>query len=137
MARGGSRTPTNPAAVSGPGALSQRTDGGASQPIRLAPGGPYGQRQALEQTQQAAPLAAGTGSGAPSPSAPPPTPGLEEGFGGGGVFGPTQRPQEPANTGLTPQGGMLDEDPDMLVRYLYSLYPHPDILRLLDPNRSP
>lgn len=69
MARGGYRQPGNPAPVSGPGALSQRTDGGPGQPIRTPSGGAYGERQALDQMQQAAPLSASPGGdvGAPPP----------------------------------------------------------------------
>lgn len=49
---GGQRTPSNPAPVSPPGALSQRTDGGpATQPTMVASGGPYGSRQEMEQIQ--------------------------------------------------------------------------------------
>jgi hypothetical protein len=50
--------------VSGPGATSQRTDG--KEPIQVAPGGDYGDRQDLENLQAAAPIQAadaGTGSG--------------------------------------------------------------------------
>lgn len=57
--RGGYRQPGNPAPVSGPGALSKRTDGpqgGGGQPIRVPSGGAYGARQELENLQQAAPL---------------------------------------------------------------------------------
>lgn len=70
MVRGGYRQPANPAPVSGPGALSKRTDGGPGQPVRAPSGGPYGQRQELEQYQQAAPLAASPGGdvGAPQPA---------------------------------------------------------------------
>lgn len=68
MAQGGPRTPTNPAPVSGPGALSQRTDGGPSQPIRTPTGLPYGEGQALTDLQRAAPLAASPGGGTPVPA---------------------------------------------------------------------
>jgi hypothetical protein len=70
MARGGYRQPGNPAPVSGPGALSKRTDGGPGQPVRTPSGGAYGERQAMEQMQQAAPLAASPGGdvGAPQPA---------------------------------------------------------------------
>ena len=57
--RGGYRQPNKPAAVSGPGALSARTDGGAgssTQPIRRIPGQQYGEGKALVEQQQAAPL---------------------------------------------------------------------------------
>jgi hypothetical protein len=51
---GGPRTPSNPAPVSGPGAMSQRTDG---QPITYIPGGEYGEGQELIDLQRGAPLA--------------------------------------------------------------------------------
>ena len=44
MAAGGYQQPTNPAPVSGPGALSKRTDG-AGQPAQYMSGLPYGQGQ--------------------------------------------------------------------------------------------
>lgn len=52
---GGNHPPANPAMVSGPGQLSQRTDGGPGnekQPIRVAPGGAYGDRKAAVEQQQ-------------------------------------------------------------------------------------
>ena len=57
--RGGYRQPSKPAAVSGPGALSARTDGGpgsAKQPVQRIPGVDYGEQKALTEQQQAAPL---------------------------------------------------------------------------------
>lgn len=54
MPSGGNHPPANPAPISNPGALSARTDGG--QPVRVAPGGDYGDRQALERLQQSAPM---------------------------------------------------------------------------------
>ena len=60
---GGYREPSNPAPVSGPGKLSQRTDG---QPIMDAPGGEYGDRQELRALQSQAPLAAGPQQGSPA-----------------------------------------------------------------------
>lgn len=61
---GGARVPTNPAPVSGPGALSKRTDG---QPIRDLPNARYGENAEFTALQQGAPLA-----------------GLPSGGGGGG-----------------------------------------------------
>lgn len=63
MARGGYRKPTNPAPVSGPGALSQRTDGGPGdkQAARYISGLPYGEGQQMMNTQQSAPMAAAPG----------------------------------------------------------------------------
>ena len=43
--QGGYRKPENPAPSSGPGALSQRTDGGPAQGAKYIPGLPYGQGQ--------------------------------------------------------------------------------------------
>lgn len=93
MARGGYRQPGNPAPVSGPGALSQRTDGGPSQPVRTPSGGAYGERQQLEQLQQAAPLSASPGGDAGG--APPAD--LTEGLIGLGE--PSQLPDEPVTAG--------------------------------------
>jgi hypothetical protein len=109
-------------AVSGPGKMSARTDmtpaGSQGQPVRVAGGGDYGSRQSSVQAQQAAPMAA-QGGGRPLP------PSLS-----GGVFGPTERPGE-APTAM-PQGQpQAMEDPDMLLRAIFSQFPHPDIERLL------
>lgn len=61
MPRGGIRKPNNPAPVSGPGALSRRTDGGPAdkkQPVRYISGLGYGQGQEMMNIQQSAPMAA-------------------------------------------------------------------------------
>lgn len=121
--RGGRRTPTTPAPVSGPGALSRRTDGGASQPVRVASGGKYGERQAMESLQQAAPMAAGAGAAPPPPTAPLPA-----------AFGPTQRPAEPITAGLPsmPAAQSLAQlDADALLRLMIRRYPHPQLVRLM------
>ncbi len=132
MARGGKRTPDRPAPASPPGALSARTDGGA-QPIREAVGGTPGvQNAALPQLQQQAPLSAGGSAPTlPGVGASPPNP--ED----PGVFGPSTRPNEDPTIGLSPPGQQMRTDPDALTRILYSLYPHPDIARLLSPNGAP
>ena len=58
--------PANPAPVSGPGALSQRTDGGAvegmTQPVQAYTGGTYGSNKSTMDQQTSASLA-----GNPSP----------------------------------------------------------------------
>jgi hypothetical protein len=85
MASGGYRQPAHPAPVSGPGALSQRTDGGpGKQPVRPVTGLPYGQGQQLQQTQAAAPMSA-------SPGGPVPQSALAGLLGGGGGGAPAQR----------------------------------------------
>jgi hypothetical protein len=60
--QGGYRKPTNPAPVSGPGSLSQRTDGGPTQPAKYISGLPYGQGQETYDNQVAAPMAGNTSS---------------------------------------------------------------------------
>lgn len=127
MARGGRRTPANPAPVSGPGALSRRTDGGAGQPIRVAPGGAYGARQASVALQQAAPLQAGpprpTGQGTVAPAGLPMP----------NVFAPTNRPAEPPTAGATARRDrVLPQDSNALLRVIYNVYPHPEIARLIE-----
>lgn len=55
---GGYRQPANPAPVSGPGALSQRTDGGpGAQPVRRLPDADYGENRDFVAQQEGAPLA--------------------------------------------------------------------------------
>jgi hypothetical protein len=83
MARGGYRQPNNPAPVSGPGSLSQRTDGGAiegmTQPQQDYTGFNYGQNSEIAAQQSGAPLA---GSNIP-------------GFNFTPLTAPSQRPTEP------------------------------------------
>jgi len=55
--QGGYQAPSNPAPVSLPGALSQRTDGGPTQGARYISGLPYGQGQETYSNQVAAPMA--------------------------------------------------------------------------------
>lgn len=55
---GGARTPANPAVVSGPGAMSARTDGGVMNPNSPS----YGEGAALESLKQTAPMAGSTGA---------------------------------------------------------------------------
>lgn len=128
MAGGGYRKPSSPAPVSGPGALSRRTD---SQPKRDIPNAQYGEQSAFDSAQGGAPMQ-GNALGPPS-SAP------SAGMGGlgGGVevppFGsPSSRPEEPITAGIdmgagpgSASLGMLDEktleqraDTDQLIKYL-------------------
>lgn len=96
MAKGGYRKPANPAATSGPGALSRRTDGGAGskQAQREIRTGKYGESKALMEQQQGAPMA-GNPIPTPNVSAPkgPANPVTS-------LFAPTERPQEPVTAGL-------------------------------------
>lgn len=121
---GGYRRPSNPAPVSGPGAKSQRTDGGPSNPVQDLPNAKYGENTAYRAAEAAAPMSPnGGGAGAP--------------MGGGGVDtsgltplgAPTARPEEPISAGMpfgagpgpsTPQGpgGLSPEQADRLRGYL-------------------
>jgi len=83
--RGGYRAPSNPAAVSGPGALSKRTDGGPTQAATHIPVLPYGQGQETYSNQVSAPMA-----GNPFPQQEMPTE----------LFAPTMRPNEPVTSGI-------------------------------------
>lgn len=93
---GGMRTPANPAPVSGPGALSKRTDG---QPARYASGMPYGDGQDFYDTQTAAPMAAtdnvAAGRRQARAAGPAPAPAAVA----TPLFSPTQRPEEPVTAG--------------------------------------
>ncbi|MGV9850431.1 hypothetical protein ACWDWU_16925 [Streptomyces sp. NPDC003442] len=124
MARGGYRQPANPAPVSGPGALSRRTDGGPSQPVRTPSGGKYGERQALEQLQQSAPLSKTPGGdvGNPQP-AEDITAGLI------GFDQPSQQPETPVTAGAELGAGPglealgLPNEPDEDMRRLLPYIP--------------
>lgn len=87
MPRGGYRKPNNPAPVSGPGALSRRTDGGPTQPVRPIPGGgQYGARKDMIELQSGAPMAG-------NPQIQPDVSPLS------GMFDPTTKPEEPITAG--------------------------------------
>jgi len=88
MARGGYRQPNNPAPVSGPGALSARTDGGATegmtQPQQNYSGFAYGENKSLAEQQSGAGMA-----GNPFPMA-----GITQ------LTAPTERPNEAVTSGI-------------------------------------
>jgi hypothetical protein len=114
--KGGYQRPTSPAPVSGPGSLSQRTDGGPAdkQAAKYISGLPYGQGNEMMATQMAAPMEA-TSSPSPVPAsqiaqagqqqqaqlAAEPMPIVPLGA-------PTQRPSEPVT-----HGADLGAGPDM------------------------
>ena len=54
MPSGGDHPPVNPAAVSGPGALSQRTDG--KQPVMALPNAKYGENKDFQAVESGAPM---------------------------------------------------------------------------------
>ena len=93
--QGGYRRPSNPAPVSGPGALSQRTDG---QGAKYMAGGQYGEGQEMMDLQTSAPM-----SKAPEQQRMrQPRSGrqvVEEGMRPTPLFAPTERPDEPITAG--------------------------------------
>ena len=117
--RGGYQKPSNPAPVSGPGALSKRTDG--AQPVRDLPDADYGENRDFVEAQQGAPLAE---AGALSPSGAAPT-------GGGGSLTPfdaeTMQPGVPvtagapmgAGPGIEALGLASERDDDMAIAESY------------------
>jgi len=106
---GGYKQPSNPAPVSGPGALSQRTDGGAveglTQPAQAYTGGAYGNNKSTMDQQTAAPLAGDPMAAVRLPSIPlsaPPS-GLPESHGANWGEGPgLDLSNTPAATAVNP-----------------------------------
>jgi hypothetical protein len=93
--RGGYRAPSNPAPVSGPGALSQRTDGAPTQGAKYISGLPYGQGQETYSNQVAAPMAGNTMGASATGSS-----GLVQMEMPTELMAPTQRPNEPITAGI-------------------------------------
>jgi hypothetical protein len=89
--------PSNPAPVSGPGALSQRTDGGPAdkQSPMVAPGGAYGDRADMMDLQSSAPMEAATTPAPASVPAVSAVPQMPVPF-----TDPSKRPYEPVTTGV-------------------------------------
>ena len=96
--KGGYQRPTSPAPVSGPGSLSQRTDGGPGQAARYVPGMAYGEGKELMEMQTSAPMEA-----APkTPSASGARAGVAQAVGQQPVVplnAPTQMPHLPVTDG--------------------------------------
>ena len=137
--QGGMRTPRNPAPVSGPGQLSQRTDGGPQQTLANMTGMPYGENAEFNTMQAAAPMSA---AGQTTARAPRARQGRGGGSGAGAVplFSPTQRPDEPVTAGAPfgpgdgPTMSSASIAPGSLastVRKMVSADPTGDSLRLL------
>lgn len=102
--KGGYQQPNNPAPVSGPGSLSQRTDGSPTQPATYIPGLPYGQGQQTYDNQVKEPM-----QGNPFPS-----------MGGINVVpldAPTMFPEEPGTAGIDAGPGVGSEAMMDLPRY--------------------
>lgn len=95
--RGGYQRPSKPAPVSGPGALSKRTDGAPGQGIKSLPGAAYGENKAFEQIQQGAKMAKAT------PVAKASMPSVT------GLAAPSGRPDEPITSGINSGAGVGSE----------------------------
>ena len=115
MEQGGYRKPSNPAPVSGPGDLSQRTDGGPTQPATYMAGLPYGQGQQNYDNQVAAPMA-----GNPIPQMEMPT----------ALMSPTLRPNEPITSGIDIGDGPGSEIRTPLPNQSYTIQ---DVIKNLIP----
>lgn len=135
---GGKRTPSRPAPVSGPGQLSQRTDGGPQQVQADMTGMPYGENAEFNTMQSMAPMSASPSARSPRASAR-----QAKSMGGGmsatPLFAPTQRPDEPVTAGAPfgPGDGPVTPQPAGRPN-LSSLYsrmamedPNDDVLTLL------
>lgn len=103
---GGYRQPSNPAPVSGPGALSKRTDGGPldgqtpkTQAPKYMPDLGYGKGGENMANEQAAPLAGNPTPDMPTPVMQPAVP----------FSAPTQRPMEPVTSGIDMGAGAGSE----------------------------
>lgn len=140
MPRGGYQRPSSPAPVSGPGAMSRRTD---SQPVRNPGGMAYGDNADFADLQSSAPMAESRAPqtqgqrAATQPGAPLPTP----------LGAPTERPDEPVTEGnpMGPGAGpgvlsvpatgdreaAIDADRQMIAAHL------PSLMRMAQQENAP
>lgn len=143
MPKGGYRKPSNPAPVSGPGALSRRTDGGPIQGAKEIPAnGNYGDRKAFREMQQGAPMQGNPTPPMPTPSvAAAPSPASAQALPEpiAKLSDPTQLPNEPLTAGM-PFGPGSNTPPTLYagvdevaaqIRAAYALYPNADLHRLV------
>ncbi len=90
MPSGGYHPPANPAQVSGPGALSRRTD--QPQPMMNLSNPKYGEQQDFQSIQAGARMSAPPSGGSPMPAGLPAPTGLKE---------PSQMPGQPVTAGAS------------------------------------
>lgn len=149
MPRGGYQKPSNPAAVSGPGKFSRRTDGGQKvvEPDIDNPDLQYGDRSMLEDAQRRTPLKGSQGARVAS--------GAERRPQGSALDGklppwltttPDPHPDEPTTAGLASGPGpgpeVLDaatppEDiREVVLQWMVQQYGNPDVARMLNDMRN-
>lgn len=131
--RGGSRTPRSPAPVSGPGALSRRTDGGPTQPVRSAPMDQHGERQQIENAQSAVPLPRDQGPTVDGPLGPARVRGGGQAPPQGDVFSPMTPTEQASPAGMGRP--IVPASPDEELALLFESYPSPELFRLLNMRR--
>lgn len=131
---GGYRAPSTPAAVSGPGKYSRRTDGG---PVMDLPNARYGEAADFQEIQSGAQLGGSPGGASAPPAQPVPMPvGLGE---------PSQYPDQPVTAGASAGPGAgpeslglpplsSDERADLIRRY--GKYVPLLVRRMEDPTSS-
>lgn len=123
MTSGGYRKPSNPAAVSGPGRLSKRTDGGPSDQKRFdiptGDEGQWGDNQEFANLQSSAAMGSSESSTS-TPAGPPVTP----------FHAPTERPDEDVTSALS----VPASDPDGVasaIRSAAAAFPSPQLNALV------
>lgn len=128
MARGGYRKPNKPAPVSGPGAMSRRTDGGPEDQAaaRWIPQDEYGAASELMDIQQSAPMK-DTRKVVPLDA---PTQRPEEPITAGAPFGPGPGPSPRAEA--APQQPQQRDEVSLIIRAAYAAHPSPEIGALVD-----
>ena len=135
---GGYREPNNPAPVSGPGQLSQRTDGGPQQVQADMSGMPYGENAEFNTMQSMAPMSASRSAMSPRKEARK----AGQQATGAPLFSPTQRPDEPVTAGAPfgpgdgPSGNLNSAkqsaaDAQIIGKYL------PDLMSMAEQENTP
>ena len=130
--KGGYRrpTPNRENAVSGPGALSQRTDG--TQPIMRGQDMAYGKSAAYQDLQRSAPMGDSGGALMGAQQIAPEGP---------NVFSGTDLPDQPVTEGIPLGEGAgpsrdIANNVDILLSAMYQVNPHPVILQLLNSRTT-
>lgn len=115
----------------GPTAGADRDGGATAQPIRDIPAAQHGDRQALNQLQGSAPMAAaGRPSAAGGASRGNPSPGMSD------VFAPTERPLEAITEGVAVSPSDSADQLLAQLQAMYQLRPSPPLAGLIRRQRE-